>query len=151
MRNKIVLLVLVLFVGCSNVRIPSYLQDKHPYTRRFHANFDQAMSAVKQTLAEMDWEIAETTDPLVYEQDRIHDLDEQKALIITKSRQTSLFIGTRYGKMNVYIWSKKDISEIEIRYLTVTSILLKSFQNYRNDSMVERIFTQVNKFLYPGT
>jgi hypothetical protein len=148
--RKIICVVLCLgLTGCSSVRIPSYLQDKNSKIKRIHANFDQALAATKQALGELGWEIEETTDPLVYEQDRIHDLDEQKVLLITKVRQTSLIIGTRYAKMNIYIRSKKNISEIEIRYLTINSLPLKNFQNYRNDSAVERIFTQINRFLYP--
>jgi len=148
--RKIICVVLCLgLTSCSSVRIPSYLQDKNSKIKRIHANFDQALAATKQALGELGWEIEETTDPLVYEQDRIHDLDEQKVLLITKVRQTSLIIGTRYAKMNIYIRSKKNISEIEIRYLTINSLPLKNFQNYRNDSAVERIFTQINRFLYP--
>jgi hypothetical protein len=147
MKNRLVFIIALLFLGCSSVRIPSYLQDKHPYTKRFHGNYEQTMAAVKQTLAEFGWEIAEETDPLVYEQDRIHDLDEQRKMIITKSRQTSLFIGTRYGKMNIYVFSKKNISEVEIRYLTVTSIAFKSFRDFRDDAAAERIYTQIGKFL----
>lgn len=147
MRNFFWILILMTFVGCSSVRIPTYLQDQSPYTRRFHADFEKASSGVTQALKELGWGIEEITDPLVYEQDRIHDLDEQRTMIITKTRQMPLFIGTRYARMNIFIRSKKNISEIEIRYLTITSFALKSFKNYRNKKEAERIFHQISNFL----
>ena len=41
--------------------------------------------------------------------------------MITDLRDTRFFVGTRYSRMNVYIRSQQKESEVELRYLGVTS------------------------------
>jgi len=145
---KRIFLILVLFcLGCTTTRIPAYIQDKNPYVKRFPAGFEATSAAVEQTLADMGWEIDETTDPIVYEQDRINDLDEKQVLLLTTIRQTGMFLGTRYAKMNIYLRSKKEVSEVELRYVTITVTPLKTLTSYRNDSAAQRILDHVEKLL----
>ena len=141
------LLMAVYLTGCASVYLPVYLQDKKPYTRRYYATYEQSLQGVNQTLPDLGWEVEKTVDPLVYENHRMSDLDEQQILVLTKIRQTSMLIGTRYARMNIYLSSKKGISEIEIRYLTTTSILFRGLKSYSNDGAVDRIFARLEELL----
>ncbi|MCK5214968.1 MAG: hypothetical protein KAR05_06410 [Candidatus Omnitrophica bacterium] len=143
--RKALIFLLIGLMGCASVQIPAYVKDKKPYTKRFYANYEQAYEALNKTLLDLGWEIEGTMDPAVYEQDSSSDLDEKKTLVLTHIRQTPLFIGTRYAKMNIFLRSKKKISEFEIRYVTVTSLLFKNFTSYRNDSAAERMFEYLDK------
>lgn len=145
--RKFVLIILVFLTGCTTAQIPQYLQADHPYMRRFYADFEQTQAAINQALTDLGWEIEKTTDPLVYEESVVNNLDGQKVLIMTKIRQTPLFLGTRYAKMNIYIRSKNKISEVEIRYYTVTSLPLRNLDSYRNDSAAERILKHIGEVL----
>jgi len=145
--KKLFLVLALLCVGCATTRIPAYIQDINPYVKRFPAGYDVTSAAVEQALADMGWEIDDTTDPIVYEQDRINDLDEKQVLMLTTIRQTSMFLGTRYAKMNVYLRSKNEISEVELRYVTITVTPLKTLTSYRNDSAAKRIFEHIEKIM----
>ncbi len=134
--------------GCASVYLPVYLQDKNPYTRRFYAGYDEAFQAVDQALKDLGWEQEKAIDPLVYERQRGTDLDEQQTLILTKTRQTPLFVGTRYARMNIYLRAKKGISEIEIRYLTTSDFFFRWIKSYRNESAVNRIFAHLDELLH---
>ena len=146
MRRYFLLLVL-LFFGCTTTTIPVYLPSKKPYVKRFYVNYDAALSAIEQTLKDLGWQVEKKLDPAVYEQLRASDLDEKQILVITKIRQISFVIGTRYARMNIYLRSKKSISEIEIRYLTLSSLTLKSLKDYSNDSEVKRIWGKLEEIL----
>ena len=145
--KKYLLVLLFICWGCSSANIPAYLQSKNPYEQRFFAGHDKTLAAIIQTVEDLGWVIEEKTDPIVYEQREFNDLHENDVLIITATRQTPLFLGTRYARLNVYLRSKKNISEVEIRYLTVTSVVFKNFKDYRNDSEVRRIFDYIDEVL----
>ena len=102
-----------------------------------------AVSSTITALEDLGWIIEHKVDPAVYEQGSIESAEEQRVLLLTQIRQTPMFLGTRYAKLNVYIKSLKGVSEIEIRYLTVTSVFFKTFQTYQNDKAVERIFRRI--------
>jgi hypothetical protein len=143
-------MLLLLNIGCTSVQIPGYLKDSNPYSKRFYSDFAKTRAATEEVLHQLGWKVAERLDPLVYEQAVVNDLDEERELLVTEARQMPLFIGTRYARMNIYIRSKKDISEVEIRYLTITSMLFKNFTSYRNNAAAERIFTRIEEHLAPG-
>ena len=141
-KKVLLLSVLMSCLGCATVHIPTYLADKNPYIRRFYANHEEALVAITKTLEDLGWEIEGTTDPSVYERSRTPDLDEREILLFTKIRQTPLMVGTRYAKINVFVRSKAEISEIEIRYLTTTSVSFQKMESYQDDSAVERMFAR---------
>ena len=138
----------IYLAGCASIFLPAYLQDKNPYIRRFYSNYDESLEAINKTLKDFGWESDKALDPLVYERQHATDLDEQQTLILTKTRQTPMFIGTRYARMNIYLRSKKGISEIEIRYLTTTDLFFRGLKSYRNDSATNRIFTHLEELLH---
>jgi len=146
--RKLFLVLLCLgWVGCTSAVIPNYLPDQQPYVRRYQADFDQTLKAVHESLTDLGWQIEQTADPLVYEQDKIRQADQRDILIMTGVRQTPLFIGTRYAKMNVYIHSQQQESEVEIRYLTITSLPFKNVSSYNNEKAAERILNYIGKIL----
>lgn len=149
MKNSFFVLVVVLLAGCATTNMPSYLQPKKPYLTRYYSNYEKSLSAVKQTLIELGWTLEETTDPGVYEHTRFNDLDEDQVLLVTVVRPTPMLIGTRYARMNIYLRSKKDLSEVEVRYLTTTSTALNNFSTYNNDSAVKRFFERLSEVLPP--
>ncbi len=138
---------LVFLTGCATTDIPSYLQPKKPYVKRYYAKYEKSLETVKATLGELGWTLEESTDPGVYEHTRFNDLDENQLLLVTSVRPTPMFVGTRYARMNIYLRSKKDVTEVEVRYLTTTSTALKNFSTYNNDSAVRRFFERLTEVL----
>lgn len=145
--SPLFIFTLLYCAGCASVQIPGYVQNKNPYSQRFYADFVKTRAATEAALQELGWKVAERLDPLVYEQSAVNDLDEAKELWVTEARQIPLFIGTRYARVNVYIRSKKDISEVEIRYLTITSMFFKNCTSYRNKAAAERILKRIEQKL----
>lgn len=149
MKNFILLISLVVLGGCATTDIPSYLQPKKPYIKRYYSSYDKTLPAVKNLLSELGWSVEESTDPGVYEHTRFNDLDENQLLLVTAVRPTPMLVGTRYARMNIYLRSKKDVSEVEVRYLTTTSTALNNFSTYNNDSAVKRFFNRLDEILPP--
>lgn len=145
--KKLILFMVLILMGCSTANIPIYLQGQNPYTQRFYVEHAQALIATKQALEDLGWKIDKTIDPLVYEQKNESAVNPNETLIITDIRQTPMFIGTRYAKINAYVRSQDNSSEIELRYLTVTSLVFKNFETYRNDKAVDRIFRRIEEVL----
>ncbi len=140
-------MLIISCLGCVSVHIPVYLPDKNLYVKRFYATHDKALAVITRVIEELGWQIEGTTDPSVYEQNRTHDLDGKEILLFTNVRQTPLFLGTRYAKINIFVRSKNEISEIEIRYITVTSLFSYNIESYRNNSAVQRIFSRITSLL----
>ncbi len=147
MTKKWFILGLVTFMGCATAAMPFYLPGKKPYVKRFYANYDTALAAVNQTLSDLGWKVEKSMDPAIYEQMRTSDLNEKQVLLITEVRQISFVVGTRYARMNIYLRSKGGISEVEIRYLTMSSLTFKSIKDYNNDSEVKRVFGRLEEIL----
>jgi len=143
MKRKFLCLLLLTLVGCTTTSIPSYLQDKNPYKKRFYATFPEARAAVENVLSELGWKIAEGVDPLVYEQSDVNDLSDQQILLVTDVRQTPLFVGSRYARLNIFLRSQKNISEVEIRYYTVTNVGIKNFKSYGDKGAMRRIMERI--------
>lgn len=146
MKKNLFICFLFLF-GCATATIPFYLPNKKPYVKRFFANYETTLATVNQTLKDLGWKVEKAIDPAVYEQMRTSDLDEKQILLLTEIRETRLVVGTRYARMNIYLRSKKEISEVEIRYLTISSTTLKTIKDYSNDSEVRRLFEHLEEIL----
>ena len=147
MRTSIVVLLCVLVAGCTSAVIPHYLPDTNPYSRRYDAGYEQTYAAVKEALDDLGWVIEQEADPLVYEQDQNQNKSQNDVLIMSNTRQTPLFVGTRYAKLNIYIHSQDDISDVELRYLTINSLPFKAVTNYSNDAAAERILDYIGEVL----
>jgi len=149
MKKISLILALMFLTGCATTSMPSYLQPKKPYIKRYYSNYEKTLPSVKSVLAELGWVLEESTDPGVYEHTRFNDLDENQLLLVTVVRPTPMLVGTRYARMNIYLRSKKELSEVEVRYLTTTSTALNNFSTYNNNSAVKRFFTRLDEVLPP--
>ncbi len=150
MKPLIIVASIALFLtGCATTNMPSYLQPKKPYLKRYYSSYDKTLPAIKAILTELGWGLEESTDPGVYEHTRFNDLDENQLLLVTAVRPTPMLVGTRYARMNIYLRSKKELSEVEVRYLTTTSTALNNFSTYNNDSAVQRFFARLDEVLPP--
>lgn len=147
MVNKILTVLILFCAGCVSANIPNYLKEEHPYKKKIYADYQKTVAATQEALKELGWTIAETTQPGVYEQEPSANSQYQATLLFTNIRQTALFLGTRYAKMNIYLRELADGTELEIRYLTVTSTPLRSFESYRNDSAVQKFFERIDQQL----
>ena len=141
--------ILFFIGGCASINIPEYIQDENPYKHKFYASFEGVYSGVLSVLEEDGWTVEKEVDPIVFERNESGgDLNKQ-TLIITEVRPISLFLGTRYARLNIYLREnkKKDITEIEIRYITINSTLVKTFQNYKHNHAVSRLFDKIENKL----
>ncbi|MBI5416084.1 MAG: hypothetical protein HZA29_04640, partial [Candidatus Omnitrophica bacterium] len=97
------------------------------------------------------WEISKKTDPAVFERNRDQSGAQVKqVLLFTDVREMPLVLGTRYARMNIYLQSSapgENSTDVELRYLTVTSVSLKSFHNYRNDGYARKLFERIESRL----
>jgi hypothetical protein len=148
-KNVLFFVSLFALIGCASVTIPNYIRDEHPYRKTFYAPFDTVLDATVHALEDSGWKVAKTTEPSVFERNK--DTDKpgvRQILLFTDVRETALIFGTRYARMNIYVQSAADNStEVELRYLRVTSASLKNFQNYRNDRYAEKFFGRIESLL----
>ena len=151
MKTRILLWIVIgtALMGCASVTIPNYIRDEHPYRKTFYASFDTALEATVHALEDSGWKVAKTTEPSVFERNK--DTDKpgvRQILLFTNVRQTAFIFGTRYARMNIYLQSADDSStEVELRYLKITSASLKNFQNYRNDRYAGKFFGRIEFLL----
>ena len=148
-KNVLFFVSLFALIGCASVTIPNYIRDEHPYRKTFYASFDTVLDVTVHALEDSGWKVAKTTEPSVFERNK--DMDKpgvKQILLFTNVRQMAFIFGTRYARMNIYVQSAADNStEVELRYLRVTSASLKNFQNYRNDRYAEKFFGRIESLL----
>ena len=148
-KNVLFFVSLFALIGCASVTIPNYIRDEHPYRKTFYASFDTVLDVTVHALEDSGWKVAKTTEPSVFERNKGMDKPGVKQILLfTNVRQMAFIFGTRYARMNIYVQSAADNStEVELRYLRVTSASLKNFQNYRNDRYAEKFFGRIESLL----
>ncbi len=146
MRKTFIGIVSIVFLsGCVAAILPQYLSDKHPYKKEFFSDYAESVEAVKTALAELGWTIAGEGNLDVYE--RAVTPNDKSVIIFSEIRQTPMFLGSRYAKLNVIVRGIQNKTEIEIRYVTVTSLPFRNIQTYKNDATAQRIFEHIEKHL----
>ncbi|VAX37557.1 hypothetical protein MNBD_UNCLBAC01-1947 [hydrothermal vent metagenome] len=141
-------ILLFTIFGCATIVVPNYIQDKNPYKRKFYASFEKTFEATLAAVQEAGWVVEQQTDPSVFERVESGEFGDQQTLLITGIRKMGLFVGTRYAKLNIYIRTGSgNVSEVEIRYLSVNSTLVKNFYNYKHDKSAERLFLYIESAL----
>lgn len=149
MKKFLPLFLLLFLLGCSTIHIPTYLPNSNPYTKRYYVDHKKMVVATVAALEDLGWKITQQIDPVVYERSSARELDADQVLLVTEVRDTPLFLGARYAKLNIYVRSKNNESEVEIRYLTINSLFVKEFSTYKNDSAAARIHSRIEKELNP--
>ena len=136
---------LALLSGCSTVEIPKYIKDVNPYDQTFYASFQNTLDATTKALEHYGWEIIETAEPSMFEHSKAVDSPTTKQILLfSQVRQTGLFLGSRYQRLNVILRSVQDgRTDAELRYVTVSSIPFKSFTKYKKDAVAKRILDRI--------
>ncbi|HBR14706.1 MAG TPA: hypothetical protein DD723_04065 [Candidatus Omnitrophica bacterium] len=149
MRRIIYILIFLTFTGCATISVPNYIKDQNPYKKTYYSNFSDVLKATTEALEEAGWKVVNTSDPSVFEGNKASDDPQVKQLLLfTDIRQTSLFFATRYARINAYVLSGgNQTTELELRYITVTSVLFKKFYSYKKDRFVEHLLKTIEKKL----
>ncbi len=135
-------------MGCANVMIPSYIRDKNPYQKAFYASFNKTRTATIGTLKNAGWAIEKEVEPKLFERERALDEKNRQTLLFTEIRQASFLIGSGFARINVYLReTATNETDVEIRYVNVTTAMFKSFYGYRNDQMIDRILKDIEATL----
>ncbi len=146
--KKLTFIFLIFFIsGCVTVKLPKYLQDRHPYRKEFFADYDRIVSATQGAVEHYGWKISERTNPSVFEQTT--DSTSRGVLFFTEVRETPLFLSSKYISLNVFLKSIDGGAAVEIRYLSSTPFFFTTIRNYRNDRVAQNIFDQINQMLSP--
>ena len=145
MKKWFCLILVFGFLGCATIDIPSYIKDEYPYEKTYYSDFTKVLHAVTQTLEKSGWKISGTSDPQVYERSRAYQDSEMPQIILfTEIQQRSLFVGTKYMRLNVQLRkNQENATDVEIRYLKVTSILFKNFTSYQNDMFINQLLKRI--------
>ena len=148
-KKFFLLLIIFMLSGCTTVNIPNYIQDKNPYKQTYTASFENVLMAASKALEHSGWVVTNKYDPAVFEQNKELNFSGAKQLMLsTNVRQTPFIFGTRYGRVNAYIRTIDEKStEVEMRYVTVTSIPFKNFNSYRNDRAIKHILDSIEKII----
>lgn len=148
-KSIIALLVIGCLSGCTSVDVPKYIKDEHPYKQVIYASFEKTLEATTEALADAGWKIVSKSDPNVFEHSAVKDPNGQQVLLFTDIKDIPLFLGTRFARINVYLRStgRPNETEVELRYLTVNSVALGSFKNYKHPVATDRIFNDINKYV----
>ena len=147
--NFFILLMIFSLSGCTTVSIPNYIQDKNPYKRVYGANFEGVLMSATRALEHSGWVVTNKYDPTVFEQNKELNSPEAKQLMLsTDVRQTPFIVGTCYRRINIYIRTVDEKStEVEMRYVKVTSVPFKSFNSYRNDRAIKRLLDSIGEIV----
>ena len=146
MKKIILLLVTFSFLGCSTIKLPNYVKDKNPYKKTFYSDFEKTLPAVKAALQQTGWKLVSEAHPSIYEigGQVSESLGSSETILFTDTRVFGFFLGTSFYKINVYLRSvDKNSTDIEIRYIKVTSILFKNFESYKKDSLAKKLFNKI--------
>ncbi len=142
-------LLLLLVSGCATVNIPSYIKDNHPHTHLIYADFDGAVTAVKQALRDLGWTVIDESDPRVYEHSAVQQQGGRELLLFTDIRETPFVVGTKYRRINVYLrsTSRPKQTEMELRYITISSFAFTKNRKYKHPQAAAKIFEAVDNKL----
>jgi hypothetical protein len=134
-------------VGCAPAVLPTYIQDKYSYIRRFHAGYEEALTVIHRVLTESGWVVERKLNPAVYERRDAGDLDEQRLMIITEEKIFSRWFGKRRARMNIFLQSKGRVSAIEIRIIYKESFGVWPGLDYRQDKLINKILARIDELL----
>ncbi len=137
--------ILFFIGGCASISIPDYIKDENPYKHKFYASFEDVYREALSVLDAEGWKVEKESNPMVFERNESGAGLNKQTLIITEVRPVALFLGTRYARLNMYLREskQKDVTEIEIRYISINSTPVKTFQNYKHNHAVHRMFDKI--------
>ena len=148
--RSLLAMTLVTLFGCASVGIPHYIQDKNPYKQTFYSDFEAVKQVAKAALEDLGWAIEKETDPRLFEHGNSTNADEahEQVLFFSNIRKSKVSLGIRNTRLNIYLRQVAEHeTEVEIRYLAFTTLSFKSFYDYRNDRLVQKIFDSIQNHL----
>jgi len=137
-------LAVLFLIGCSMSVLPGYIPDRHPYTQRLYFDYSSTLKAVKESLAEHHWRIAQSQDPSTFEHTAGESYNNQ-IFIITEPRG-AVFGGAR-AVLNVILRSSERVTDVEIRYRAASKTPFKKLKDYRDDALVKELFQSIEQRL----
>ena len=154
MLNRILTLAFIFgvsfgLVGCSAIQVPSYVKDTNPYIYTLYEPYHEVLPATQQALEDNGWKLQSTADPSIFEQNKVtYDPTVEQIVLISEVKDIPLFLGTRHARVNVFLTSTdQQTTNMEIRYLTVNSILFGQFENYKHGIATEHLYNDIKKIL----
>jgi len=107
--------LLVLVTGCAPLSLQAYIPSKNSELQRFYAGYERVLPAVRQAMCERGWPIAQETDPDVFEVVNAEKRADQAMLFISEPRREKALWGSRQARLNIYIHSQGEVSDMEVR------------------------------------
>ncbi|MDP8211863.1 MAG: hypothetical protein P9X22_01050 [Candidatus Zapsychrus exili] len=149
MKKIILLFLCFVLVGCMSVSVPNYIKDDYPYKKVFYSDFDTTLNVTEQSLRDLGWEITDKVEPTIFEKAKeLQDSNHKQILLFTETKETLMFIGTRYSRVNVYLRSgENNTTGVEVRYFSLTAVPFKNFSGYRKDGLVSKLFERIKNYL----
>jgi hypothetical protein len=136
--------LMVVLCGCITVQMPQYLKDKNPYYREFYVDYDKTLKATIQALENLGWKVTKQTNPMVFESDSATPASTpRQVLLFTNMRQKGMIFGSCYRTLNVLLKENNEKTDVEVRYFSIFSTVLKNFESYKDDALVRQIFEQI--------
>ena len=148
-QKNFYLFLLLFFFGCSTVSMSNYIKDDHPYKKKFDADYENVKKITMDALKKFGWTIEGESEPSIFEAVKeIENPDAKQIMLFTTIRHSGFFVGSSYSRVNVFLRGyKNEFTEVEIRYIKLTTVPLKRFTGYRQDALVKKIFNQIQKKL----
>jgi hypothetical protein len=142
-----ILIISILFVGCTTVSIPQYLEMEHAYQRQFSANFDQVLSAALETLSKFGWRIDREEASYLIDNAQENENQRRQVVLFTRIKQKALFLASRYSSLNVIIKELDQSVSVQIVYFSVLSTAFRNTETYKNDDLVNNMFSHIQMLL----
>ena len=122
---------------------------KYPVKQMMQKEYEGVDAAKIKALKGAGWKIAEEADPALLERrHESQDASRPKTVIFTQIRQLSFFVGSGYSRLNVFLNVAVDkATEVEIRYVKVTTVGPKTLNNFKNDKLVNRLLKRIEENL----
>src|SRR6185295_4495749 len=135
------LCLILSLTGCSTIVLPRYIPDKDPSRKNFHAQYTEVVEATKKAFKDLGWEVAEEADPALYERAwQLRDPSVKQTLLMSNYRKSNFLIVSKSTAINAYVRSGADATELELRFLKVSTYPFKSFYKYRNNKLLNKLF-----------
>ncbi len=128
--------------SCAPTVVSGYIPDRRGATRRVYANFETTREAVRSALGELGWEIEEEASPDLFE---FRPRAGAGCLIVTRDRRSSWWAGERRERMNIYIDSVDDVSEVEVRIRRYRRGIVFRSLGYGDPRTVEQVFSLIQR------
>ena len=141
----VLILPVIFFSGCATARIPAYLVDQKPFTERFFTDHQRTLHAVQQALNELGWNIEQEMEPGIFEIQPGYS-GWKKTLLITNVRIVGRTL-VCHERMNIYVRSHEDISEVEIRIFKVKNWGIFKTKSFGNKKIAGNFFQLIQKNL----